>query len=148
MGYLSAVGLRQAIQAQCVADLTGWKRSIYPWDMFPAMGRPFEHKAFAVGIGTTNSYVSDDRQRRTYGTPVTSEITVSFTMRIRADNLVSDYDTALTQEASVIEAAMGTTNAGLMAITFVSASREVVGEGTVYRGDTVFRCYHRLQLEA
>jgi hypothetical protein len=116
--------------------------------MFPAMGRPFEHKAFAVGVGETLPYVADDRQRPTYGTPATTEVTVSYTMRLRADNLVSDYDAALTQEASVIQAAIATTNAGLMAITFVSASREVVGEGTVYRGDIVLRCYHRLQLEA
>ena len=148
MGYLSATGLRQAVQAQCVSDLTGWKRSIYPWDLFPAMGRPLEHKAFAVGVGDTSPYVPEDRQRPTYGTPATIDVTVSYTMRLRADALVSDYDAALTAEAEIIQSAMSTSNAGLMAITFVSAARNVIGEGTVYRGDLVFRCYFRLQLEA
>lgn len=148
MGYLSAVALRQAVQAQVAATLTGYKRSIYPFDLFPAMGRAFEHKAFAVGLGDTLPYVPADRQRKTYGTPATTDVTVSYTYRLRADNLVADYDTALTAEQQVIQAAIGTTNAGLMAITFVSASRTVVGEGTVYRGDVVLRAYHRLQLEA
>lgn len=147
MGYLAAVTLRQAVQAQLVADLTGYKRSIYPYDLFPAAGRPFEHKAFAVGLSDTTSYVSTDRQRPSLGTPAQCDILIGYTYRLRADNLVADYDTALTAEQDIIQSAMSTANTSLVSLTFVSASRTVEGEGTVYQGTIQIRATFRLQLQ-
>ena len=146
MGYLSAVELRQAVQAQLVTDLTGYKRSIYPFDLFPAAGRPFEHKAFAVGLGDTVPYVGTDRQRPNYGTPAQTSVIVAYTYRLRADNLVADYDTALTAEQTIIQSVFNTSNSSIMALTFLRSSRTVDSEGTLYRGSVEVRAYHRLQM--
>ena len=146
MGYLSAVALRQAVQAQLVADLTGYKRSIYPFDLFPAAGRPAEHKAFAVGLGDTVPYVATDRQRPNYGTPVQTDVQIAYTLRLRADNLVADYHTALTAEQQIVESVFNTTNASLMALTLLRCSRSVELEGNLYRGLVEVRAYHRLQM--
>ena len=147
MPYLSAVGLRQAVQAQLVSDLTGWKRSIYPFDLFPAAGRPTEHKAFAVGLADTVPSVGTDRQRPNYGTPCMTTVQIAYTLRLRADNLVSDYDTALTTEQDIVQSVFSTSNDGLISLTLLSCSRTVTEEGNLYQGLVEIRAHHRLQMK-
>ena len=145
--YLTPVQIRQAYETAVGSALTGYRISLFPYDLFGEASRPQDHRTYSVGISASELYVTTDRQRRPNGVPIVTDVFVAFSLRMRADNLQADYDTALGVEADVIKACAGVTSNGFISSTFVRAERSVLPEGILYRGDITWRCVSRLALE-
>ena len=146
MSYLTPVSLRQAVESTLTSSLSGFTKSRYCFDIFPGSSRTLEHKSFAVGLGDTNLYTPRDRQKPDLGVPVTTDVLIAYTYRLRGDAMVADYDAGMTLEADVLRAALTTSNSGLFSLTFISANRQVDGEGTVILVTLTLRAAFRLQL--
>ena len=146
MAYLEAVTLRQAVQARCVAALTGYTRSAYPFEMLPASSRDLQHKTFAVGLGRTVNYVPRQRQKVSKGVSVLTRVMVSYTYRLRADGMVSDLNAAMGGEIEVAEAVKALTLSGLSGLTVEDASRNV--DGVLFKSTITFRAVHKIRNKA
>lgn len=88
-----------------VNTLSGFKESRMTPDFFGRTQESIAHKAFVVGIAST--VAAEERQRRSVGEYVNSQVVVTFAHRLRPlDAYPTDYDNALTAEELVINAAL------------------------------------------
>lgn len=101
---LSFANIRANIASKIDA-LAGFKESIQTPDFFARTQDSIAHKAFTVGMLSATGV--DERQRRSVGVYVSSQIQITFAYRLRPlDIYPTDYDLALTAEESVINAAL------------------------------------------
>lgn len=116
--------LRQQIALK-VAGLAGFKESTHSPDLFGRTQNTVAHKAFSVGLSTSQAV--DERQRRAVGVYMNTPVQVIFSYRLRPlDVYPVDYDLALDAEVDVIHAvleAYSTPNE--FTIRYLSSSREV-----------------------
>lgn len=121
---------------------SGWQVSTQPYDLF--FGAEGGHLAdMAYAVGSPQSSIVEPRTDRRGGTAyyVHTRLPVAWSRRLGAQRQVTDYDAAMTDEASIIGAAVGTSLAGARYI-FDNAQRSirdgyVVGEIEIY-------CLHRM----
>ena len=91
--------------ADKVDSISGFKESRMTPDFFGRTQDSIAHKAFVVGIAST--VAAEERQRRSVGEYVNSQVVITFAHRLRPlDAYPTDYDNALTAEELVINAAL------------------------------------------
>ena len=101
---LSFANVRSGIAAK-VDALTGFKETVQTPDYFARTQDSIAHKAFSVGMVSATGV--DERQRRSIGVFVNSQIRITFAYRLRPlDIYPTDYDLALDSEQLVINAAL------------------------------------------
>lgn len=149
---LSVSAIRSRVQAQVTADMTGWRASKFAIDLFGRSSRQTKHKSFAIGVGGSEPSPLLQRQRLADGVRVDTSLMVRFAYRVRVDNQLTDYDSALDGEQSIIQAVLATSRTDLHIELGNIATRQVVQEpGTsvaYFLGEVVFRASHRLALAA
>lgn len=139
--------VRQRVAA-VVEALSGWKESRWTWAQFPA-AEPgqYAHLAFAVGVISTKARgpVESSATARTVAM-VDSEIGIRWAFITRADSAVSRMDAALQAEDAMVRAVLNCSRAGGLHLSWVESRRQIVGDGTVILGDTLFSAFHQYQL--
>ena len=101
---LSFSSIRANIASKIDA-LSGFKESLQTPDYFGRTQDSIAHKAFTVGM--LSAVRVEERQRRSIGVYVSSQIQITFAYRLRPlDIYPTDYDLALDAEESVINAAL------------------------------------------
>ena len=91
--------------ADKVDSISGFKESRMTPDFFGRTQESIAHKAFVVGIAST--VAAEERQRRSVGEYVNSQVVITFAHRLRPlDAYPTDYDNALTAEQLVLNAAL------------------------------------------
>lgn len=135
--------LREKIETALIATLgvlsPPWQVSRLAYDSFPGAD-PDEVEALAFAVGLRGSVAADPgRQSRTVGhVPMATAIGLRFSSKLRADNHVADYGTALGREQLLVVAAAAIT----VPLVIESIDRRVVGDGTLYVGDLQLRTLH------
>jgi hypothetical protein len=139
--------LRQRIEDGLSAVLgaltPAWEVSRLAWDHFPgADPREVEALCFAVGLPST-TFADGDRQRKDVRQAQSStQVGVKFASQLRLDAHVSDYDTALEREVTLVEALRSIAGVHGPAVHFDSVDRSIVGDGTVFLGDVRLTVTH------
>lgn len=101
---LSFASIRSGIAAKIDA-LSGFQESRQTPDYFGRTQDTIAHKGFTVGMLSATGL--DERQRRSVGVYLSSQIQITFAYRLRPlDIYPTDYDLALSSEESVINAAL------------------------------------------
>ena len=91
--------------ADKVDSISGFKESRMTPDFLGRTQESIAHKAFVVGIAST--VAAEERQRRSVGEYVNSQVVITFAHRLRPlDAYPTDYDNALTAEELVLNAAL------------------------------------------
>ena len=130
---VSEVRSRVAAAVLAIAPSGTWRESPMPPGMGPADPGRFAHLAFSVWTPATDFAAPGDSsriQRGTTGGLVRTNLRIRWTYRLRADNAVADYDSALAAEAAAVKAVTGVSALGGLHIAIVGTAREVVGDGT------------------
>jgi len=146
MAVLSVAGVRQRVQDRITTVLggQGWRHSRFVPDLFGQDTDQINPRVFAVQVGSTDPV--GDRQRIQVGTVVRTQLIVRFAWRLRADNQLTDYDTALDAEEDVIAAVMSTDNTNLHIELDTIPQRTVFDDGSLFLGEIQFLTQHRLPL--
>lgn len=145
VGLLTEVELEQAVAAS-VAALSGWKASAKSLDTFVSESRDRRHKAFVVEAIETREVTgrgARDKQRGGYPSLMRSVVVVRIAFRLQAGSHQSQRRRALSAEAAVRSAVLGTASAA--EIRYSSTTNRRVQEGW-YRADLTFGCDHRITL--
>jgi hypothetical protein len=130
---VSDVRERVAAAVLAISSPAGWRESPMPPGMGPADPGRFAHLAFSVWVPSTDFAAPGDSSRIQRGAPgglVRTNLRIRWTYRLRADNAVADYDSALDAEATAVKAVTGVSALGGLHIAIVGTAREVVGDGT------------------
>jgi hypothetical protein len=130
-----------------VNTLAGFKESRMTPDFFGRTQESIAHKAFAVGIAST--VAAEDRQRRSIGEYVNSQVVITFAHRLRPlDAYPTDYDNALTAEELVINAALESyvqdSGSGKFTIRYQSSNRTVTDSQEYIIITLTFQVLHTL----
>ena len=100
----SLSSIRSGIASK-ISALDGFKESIQSPDYFGRTQDSIAHLGFVVGMGTSTA--AAERQRRSVGVYLSSDIRIIFAYRLRPlDIYPTDYDFALDQEGSVISSVL------------------------------------------
>jgi len=139
---ISPATIRARIAAEISSDLTSFNESRWSVDLFGSDAQHVLHQSFAVGLGSS-SVLQAARNRRHGGALASTQIVVRFAHRVRADNQVSDYDSALGSELSIIAAVLSTSLVDIVGLEFKSVqSRTVVPSGDWFLGSVLFDVQH------
>ena len=137
MANLPPASLRAAIETALSDELVDnavppWTVSRMNWRLFPGQDpQNIEVRSFAVGIPSTEPFA-----RQVAGKVAAhSQVVVKFTAKLRADNHVSDEDTAMASEVLFHDLLLGSMPCPL---TVDRIERDAVGDGTVFLG--TFTC--------
>ena len=96
--------VRQAVSAQ-IATLTGFNELRLPPEYFGRSQNTIAHLGYVVAV--ESSTASNERQRRTVGTMMDTQVKVTFSYRLRPKSAYpTDYDNALQKEEDVIIACL------------------------------------------
>tara|TARA_Y100000593_G_C4207494_1_gene285035 strand:+ start:159 stop:596 length:438 start_codon:yes stop_codon:yes gene_type:complete len=130
-----------------VNTLAGFKESRMTPDFFGRTQESIAHKAFVVGIAST--VAAEDRQRRSIGEYVNSQVVITFAHRLRPlDAYPTDYDNALTAEELVINAALEAytfdSGNGKFTIRYQSSNRTVTDSQEYIIINLTFSVLHTL----
>lgn len=147
MATYSPSQIRSTIEAALVSalgdDSPPWHLSRLAADVYPgADPREVEAQSFAVGVGGSDF---EGRQRASAGylPAVRTAVVVKFCAQLRADNHVTDYDTALVLENTLLSALVTASPCPLMVD---SMTREIVGDGTLFLGTVRCTALHSYPL--
>ena len=130
-----------------VNTLAGFKESRMTPDFFGRTQESIAHKAYVVGIAST--VAAEDRQRRSIGEYVNSQVVITFAHRLRPlDAYPTDYDNALTAEELVINAALEAytfdSGNGKFTIRYQSSNRTVTDSQEYIIINLTFSVLHTL----
>jgi hypothetical protein len=154
---LEVADLRRLIAARLVDQLgaSGWRESAVHFARFgtaAADPRSFSPHAFAVGVPRTSfdspQESSLTKRSATQGGGVISEMRVRWLSCIRADRQVEDLDTALDDEARVLEAVLGVDRTDGLHLSAVEFTRQVLGDGTWQVHELVLVARHRVAIRS
>lgn len=127
-----------------ILTLDGWKSSRHYPDLYPMDTKDIAHKSFAV-ITANTTWVAVDRQRRTEGCLVDTEVEIRFAFVISEGSMSDSYNNALDTEHSLLQhlAGMDTTD---LHFTYRSSSRTTITDGKYFIGSLTFTAQHLLKL--
>ena len=134
---LNFSAIRAAFTTQ-IQTVSGFKLTKQSPSYFGRTRETVVHKAFVVSVDQTNQVV-EERQRRTIGVYVQSNVQVRFSFRLRPmDMYPNDYDNALNAEVQVINACMKSYAAinNKVQVRYISSSR-LVTESQEYMIHTI-----------
>lgn len=135
--------VRSTISAAIVGGPQGWVLSKWTADQFGSDSDTVLPHAYAVGISDTSVHQPEGRQRASEGLRnVESTAVVSWAHRIRGDNQVADYDSALDAEQDLVKRIKTITN---LHIFFEQFSRRAGPEGYLL-GQVRLRVVHNYAL--
>ncbi len=140
--------IRQRVSAAVVAALPAWKASRYAYPMFPGNDAGLiEPRSFSVGVTSSAVVDQDGRQIPTRGALTETVASVRFTLRVRADASVADFDAALDAEVALVAAVLALDRDPEMDMRYRdTAARAITGDGTVYLGEIRFTVRHMYPL--
>ena len=107
MARLSPTTIRARVASTIAGALTGWTESRYAPPTFGRDTASILHLSYSVETPTTTSQ-GVDRQQRAKGTIANTEVVARMAYRLRSDNQVADYGSAMTAESSLLKAVLGT----------------------------------------
>jgi len=110
MAALTKQAIRGRIATQLDA-LAGWAESVQNPDLFGQDPRGLSHQLFA--ISHRRAHPLDDRQKAANGTYQRIDWSIQWSMRIRGDAALADYDLALAGEQDLIQQLAATSLANL-----------------------------------
>lgn len=141
--------VRQRIAAAIGVELgADWREDVWaPETMLSTGTRPGRHKVYSVSVDRSGPTPPTARQRRPDGVGTHTALSIRFAYRLRADSQVDDYDAALDAEAAVIKGAMSTTGTDGPRVTWTQSTRQIAGDGTVYRGLVQIDAWHVMALD-
>lgn len=143
MSSLSVSAVRQRIAAALEA-VSGWTQSAWAADLLGRDPKFIGNRLFSVSSPRT-AVQQGQRQRRSEGVVVSSEIIVTWLWQLRLDDQIDSYDEALDAEQELIEALAAVSLADLHVI-LVDQMRQVLPSGWV-RGMITLRTDHRIPLQ-
>ncbi len=115
--------IRQQISAK-ISLIPGFKESKHTPDFFGRTQETVGHRAYTVSVGT--SQATEERQRRDVGVYISTPIDVLFSYRLRPlDIYPTDYDLALDDEVTVINAVLSAYNSQEFTIRYVGSDRSI-----------------------
>jgi hypothetical protein len=125
------------------AGLSGWAESGAVYDEFGLDPQKTGHKRFAVGVISTENF--GDRQRKSAGQQVQSEITIRWAHRLKPADQVNSYDDALTAEQALILGVLAVSEVGLQ--IHYDGTRNRVAAGSFTVTETAFLAIHHIALQ-
>lgn len=145
---LTVKQLADRLSEHLALQLPAWRASTYPSEIMPYDPRPSQHQAWALLV-SRSTVTPLDRQRRSTGTYVASEVVVTWTYRLRDDGIALDIAAAYDAEAALV-AAIGTIDQDPdLSLQLSRLSRTVSNgdSGMILVGSVELTCYHRLPLQ-
>lgn len=149
MTIFEAGALRERLATQ-ILELEGWRQSRFVAELFAADPRAEQHQTFAIGLptGTPDSDVESSRTRRgPLGALTKMRVLVRWAYRLRADNQVEDYQSALDAETALRVKVLGIPRADGVHLAWSDSSRRVVPGGDLLIGDLLFDATHRVSIQ-
>jgi hypothetical protein len=141
MSALPVTTLRQRVAA---AMPSGFVESAQLFDTFGDDPTSVNHKAFAVGVSTTEANELD-RRARSEGALVFSTVVIRCAYSIRPMDQVTSYDEALTLEQSVITGMATITLTDIGGMSYEGSSRRALTSAFVI-SEVTFTFQHRIAL--
>lgn len=148
MAAITVAELRARVVA-ILLTVEGWEESRMPADLFPGDTRQYAAHAFAVDCPTTRwaSDVESSRTRRTSGGHVETAIRVRWSVRLRADDAINDYDQGLAAEEALYLAVLAASQVDVHFLLrgLARQARNVDGELWLI-GELTFAAQHLVSL--
>tara|TARA_R100000458_G_C8169261_1_gene170361 strand:- start:253 stop:672 length:420 start_codon:yes stop_codon:yes gene_type:complete len=104
-----------------VDGITGMREIPFPVEYFGRAQNTIAHLGFSVSISSTQA--AEERQRRSNQIFMVSDISVTFSFRLRPHDMSDDINSATDKEQAIIEAVLGTYTGGGFTIRYLNSQR-------------------------
>ena len=116
----SVAQVRTAIIGK-VDAITGMREIPFPVEYFGRAQNTIAHLGFSVSISSTQA--AEERQRRSNQIFLQSDISVTFSFRLRPHDMSDDINNATDKEQAIIEALLGSYSGGGFTIRYQRTQR-------------------------